>query len=124
MKAAIPAKGKSLDSDIDERFGHCSFFILLDPESMGFQVIENPGVGERDAAGVLAAQMLIDRGVEAVVVRNIGHNALVTLKGAGVRVYLGIPGTVLDTIQKFKRGELSFAEGPTVGFQEGLENGE
>jgi len=106
---------------VGDRFGRCAFFIVVDPESIGFEVIDNPGLEERNAAGVQASQMLISKGVDAVVVRNIGHNALVTLRAAGVTVYCRASGTVLNVIEKLKKGELASAERPTVGFQDGLD---
>lgn len=120
MKVAVTAKGKTLCSHVANRFGRCSFFIVVDPESMDFYTIKNPGLKERDAAGIEASRVLISRNVDAVVVRNIGHNALVTLDGAGIEVYIGGAGTVLNAIEKLKKGEMTSAEQPTVGFQDGL----
>jgi predicted Fe-Mo cluster-binding NifX family protein len=68
--------------------------------------------------------MLIDRDVDAVVVRNIGHNALVTLRGAGIRVYGGASGVVADALELLKKDKLASTERPTVGFQDGLEETE
>lgn len=120
MKVAVSAKGKSLHSHVDDRFGRCSFFVVVNPESMEFDAIENPGLKERDAAGVQASRILMGKGVDAVVVKNIGHNALVTLDGAGIKVYVGAAGTVLNAIEGLKKGKLTPAEQPTVGFQDGL----
>jgi len=120
MKVAIPAKGKTLHSHVADRFGRCSFFVVVNPESMEFDAIENPGLKERDAAGVQASRILMGKGVDAVVAKNIGHNALVTLDGAGIKVYIGAARTVLNAIEKLKKGELTVAERPTVGFQDGL----
>lgn len=120
MKVAVSAKGKSLDSHVDDRFGRCSFFVVVNPESMEFDAIENPGLKERDAAGVQASRILMGKGVDTVVVKNIGHNALVTLDGAGIKVYVGAAGTVLNAIEGLKKGKLTPVEQPTVGFQDGL----
>ena len=65
--------------------------------------------------------MLIDNDIDAVVVKNIGHNSLVALTGAGMDVYTVASGTVSAAIKKVKRGELTAAERPTVGFQEGID---
>ena len=124
MKVAVSAKGKSLHSHVDDRFGRCSFFVVVNPESMEFDAIENPGLKERDAAGVQASRILMGKGVDTVVVKNIGHNALVTLDGAGIKVYVGAAGTVLNAIEGLKKGKLTPAERPTVGFQDGLNSTE
>jgi predicted Fe-Mo cluster-binding NifX family protein len=124
MKIGVPAMGESLHSAVDERFGRCPFFVLVDADSLVLEVIRNPGPGERDAAGILACQALMEKGVDAVAVKNIGHNALVSLSGGGVRVYAGAQGSILDTIERLKKGQLDPAETATVGFQDGMAEGE
>jgi predicted Fe-Mo cluster-binding NifX family protein len=122
MKIAIASKGKTISSRVDDRFGRCPYFLVLDTKSMTTETIENPGQKEKNAAGIRAYQMLINKDISAVVVKNIGHNALVTLTGAGMDVYTVASGTVSAAIEKVKRGELTTAERPTVGFQEGLDD--
>jgi predicted Fe-Mo cluster-binding NifX family protein len=122
MKIAIATKGKTISSRVDDRFGRCPYFLVFDTKSMTTETIENPGQKEKNAAGIRACQMLIAKDIDAVVVKNIGHNALVTLTGAGMDVYTVVSGTVSAAIEKVKRGELTTAERPTVGFQEGLDD--
>jgi predicted Fe-Mo cluster-binding NifX family protein len=122
MKIAIASKGKAISSRVDDRFGRCPYFLVLDTKSMKTEMIENPGQKEKNAAGIRACQMLIAKDIDAVVVKNIGHNALVTLTGAGMNVYTVASGTVSAAIEKVKRGELTTTECPTVGFQEGLDD--
>ena len=122
MKIAVASKGKTISSHVDDRFGRCPYFLVVDTTSMTTETIENPGQTEKNAAGIRACQMLIDEGVNAVVAKNIGHNALVTLTGAGMDVYTVASGTVSTIVEKVKRGELTAVERPTVGFQEGLDN--
>lgn len=122
MKIAIASKGKTISSRIDDRFGRCPYFLVLDTTLMTTEMIENPGQKEKNAAGIRACQMLIAEGINAVVVKNIGHNSHVTLTGAGMDVYIVTSGTVSAAIEKVKRGELTSAERPTVGFQEGMDD--
>jgi predicted Fe-Mo cluster-binding NifX family protein len=122
MKIAVTSTGKTISSRVDDRFGRCPYFLIVDTTSKTTKVIENPGQTEKNAAGIRACQMLIDEGVNAVVVKNIGHNAIVTLTGAGMDVYTVASGTVSAVVEQVKRGELTAVERPTVGFQEGLDN--
>jgi predicted Fe-Mo cluster-binding NifX family protein len=122
MKIAVASKGKTTSSRLDDRFGRCTYFLVLDTTSMTMETIENPGQKEKNAAGIRACQTLIDNDISAVVVKNIGHNSLVTLTGAGMEVYTVESGTVGAAMKKVKRGELTPAERPTVGFQEGLDD--
>jgi predicted Fe-Mo cluster-binding NifX family protein len=122
MKIAVASKGKTISSRIDDRFGRCPYFLVVDTTSRATKTIENPGQKEKNAAGIRACQMLIAEGIDAVVVKNIGHNSHVTLTGAGMDVYIVTSGTVGAAMKKVKRGELTPAERPTVGFQEGLDD--
>jgi len=41
MKIGITAKGDNLDSEVDPRFGRCKYFIIVDPDTLEFEAIEN-----------------------------------------------------------------------------------
>ena len=41
MRIAISATGSTLDAEVDPRFGRCQHFIIVDPETMEFEAIEN-----------------------------------------------------------------------------------
>ena len=41
MKIAIPAKGKALRDDVDQRFGRAQYFLIVDMDDMDVGVIEN-----------------------------------------------------------------------------------
>ena len=122
MKIAVASKGKILSSRVDDRFGRCPYFLIVDTTSRVTETIENPGQSEKNAAGIRACQILIAEDIDAVVVKNIGHNALVTLTGAGMDVYTVASGTVSAAVEQVKRGELTAVERPTVGFQDGLDD--
>jgi predicted Fe-Mo cluster-binding NifX family protein len=122
MKIAVASRGKAMSSRVDDRFGRCPYFLVLDTTSMTTETIENAGQKEKNAAGIKACQMLIDNDISAVVVKNIGHNSLVTLTGAGMDVYTVASGTVGAAMKKVKGGDLTPVERPTVGFQEGLDD--
>ena len=122
MKIAVASTGKTISSRVDDRFGRCPYFLVVDTTSSVTKTIENPGQSEKNAAGIRACQMLIAEDIDAVVVKNIGHNAHVTLTGAGMDVYIVASGTVRAAVEQVKRGTLSPLERPTVGFQDGLDD--
>lgn len=122
MKIAVASKGKTISSRVDDRFGRCPYFLVVDTTSGTIETITNLAQQEKNAAGIRVCQMLIAKDIDAVIVKNIGHNALVTLTGAGMDVYTVASGIVSAAIEKVKRGELIAAERPTVGFQEGLDD--
>jgi predicted Fe-Mo cluster-binding NifX family protein len=114
MKIAISAGGKDLDSQIDPRFGRCQYFIFLDPETMEFEVAENQGLAAMGGAGVQAAQLVVQKGVNALITGNLGPNAASALSASGIKVYLVPGGTVKEVAEAYKSGTLKEISGATV----------
>ncbi len=44
MRIVISATGPSLDAEVDPRFGRCQYFVIVDPQTMGFESLENAHV--------------------------------------------------------------------------------
>jgi predicted Fe-Mo cluster-binding NifX family protein len=114
MKIAISSTGPKLDADMDQRFGRCPCFVVVDPASEEFEVLDNQAAMMSGGAGIQAAQMVANSGVAAVITGNLGPNAADALAAAGVKTYLGVSGTVRQALQQYKAGQLQESKGPTV----------
>jgi predicted Fe-Mo cluster-binding NifX family protein len=114
MKIAVTSTGKTLDSQVDPRFGRAVCFIVIDTETMDFSIIENENVAAAGGAGVSSAKAVIDAGAEAILTGNCGPNAEHTLSAAGIKLYIGATGTVAEAVELFKSGKLTEAAGPNV----------
>ena len=115
MKIAVSSKGNTLDSEIDPRFGRAGFFLLVDPEQMNFEVIENKqNLQLPQGAGIQAAQTVVERGGTAVLTGNCGPKAFKVLQAAGVKVGIGVAGTIREAVDQYKQGKINFAEAPNV----------
>jgi len=114
MKIAISSTGKDLDCQIDPRFGRCQYFIFLDPETMEFEVAENQGLAAMGGAGVQAAQLVVQKGVNALITGNLGPNAASALSASRIKVYLVPGGTVKEVTEAYKSGTLKEVSGATV----------
>jgi len=120
MKVGITAKGSSLDSEVDPRFGRCGYFIIVDSDSLEFEVIENFSMEAASGAGVQSGQLVATKGVEAILTGNIGPNAFQVLQAAGIKVITGVSGKVREAIEKYKRGELKSVESSNVNSKFGV----
>jgi len=115
MKIAVSASSSELDGSVDPRFGRCSFFLIVDPETMEFEAVENPYVSASGGAGIQAAQLLAGSDVQAVLTGSCGPNAFQTLKAAGIKVVVGVTGTVREVVRSYISGaEFREASGPDV----------
>ena len=120
MKIAITATGPTLDAAVDPRFGRCPYFLVVDTETMSAEGIDNANAALGSGAGIQSAQLMADRGVQAVLTGNCGPNAHATLSAAGIGVIVGCSGAVREVVEQFKAGGLAPAAEPNVTGHFGL----
>jgi len=120
MKIAFTAKSNILESEIDPRYGRCSYFLIIDIDTMSFEPISNENAMASGGAGIQAAQTIAKAGAEVVVTGNMGPNAFQTLSAAGIKVFTGADGTIKEAIEKYKKGELEKIESANVGSHSGM----
>jgi predicted Fe-Mo cluster-binding NifX family protein len=123
LKVAVSSTGPGLDSQVDPRFGRCAYFIIVDTETMDFEAVENPNVMAMGGAGIQSAQLVANKGVEVVLTGNCGPNAFQTFSAAGVKIVVGVVGTVKESVERFKRGELQPTIQPSVASHFGVGQG-
>jgi len=54
MKIAISSAGAELNSQVDQRFGRCSYFLIVDVETNNFEVYPNSAASASNGAGIEA----------------------------------------------------------------------
>ncbi len=123
MKIAILAVEVTLDAEIDPRFGRCQYFIIVDPDTMNFEAINNAGGMGSGGAGISTAQLIAGKGVGAVLTGNCGPNAYQVLSAAGIKVITGVSGKVKDAIESYKSGKLQASSQPNVAGHFGMGRG-
>jgi predicted Fe-Mo cluster-binding NifX family protein len=116
MKLCITASGKEIEAKIDPRFGRAPYFLIVDTESGGIEVVENSAAQQVQGAGTGAAQLVIDKGADALFTGRLGPNALNVLQVSGIKFYEGLSpdDTVQGVVEKFKAGGFS-GDLPTSG---------
>jgi len=124
MRIAITATGPTLDAEVDPRFGRCQYFIIVDPETMGFEALENSNAMAGGGAGISTGQMIAGKGVEVVLTGNCGPNAYQVLSAAGLQVITGVSGRIGDAIEEYKLGTFSATQQPNVADHFGMSYGE
>ena len=121
MKIAITAKGNSLSSEMDERFGRCGYFIVVDTDNPGdFKAIKNDAADAGGGAGVRAAQTVIDAGAQAVVSGNFGPKAFDALSAADMKLYAVSASTVQEALDIFRENKARPLESATAAAHAGL----
>jgi predicted Fe-Mo cluster-binding NifX family protein len=118
MKVVITAQGERLDAEPSPVFGRCPVFLLVDAETRQVEALRNPAVAAPGGAGVQAAQLVVDRGAQAVITGRLGPNAARVLQAAGVDTFQVGGRTAGEALDRFVAGELSpliASAGPPVG---------
>ncbi|HHN46469.1 MAG TPA: dinitrogenase iron-molybdenum cofactor biosynthesis protein [Planctomycetes bacterium] len=115
MKIAVTTTGKTLDDQVDLRFGRAHGFIIHDTESGEWEFADNEqNLNAASGAGVQSAQNLANRDVQAVITGHVGPKAFSVLAAAGIKVLTGADGIVKEALDAFKKGELSEASAADV----------
>jgi len=119
-KICITSAGDNLDSPVDQRFGRCQYFVIVDTETSEFEAVKNPNIDTMGGAGIQSGQLISAKGVGVVLTGNVGPNAFQTLQAAGIAVITGASGTVKEVIEKYKKGEFKSTQGPSVNSKFGM----
>jgi len=120
MKLCISSTGDNLDANVDQRFGRCSYFLVVDTETMETQAIPNAAVSSSGGAGIQAAQIVTKQKIQSVITGNIGPNAFQILEAAGIKVFTGAEGTIRNALDTFKKGKLQETGSANVETHAGL----
>ncbi|MBD3160153.1 MAG: dinitrogenase iron-molybdenum cofactor biosynthesis protein [Candidatus Lokiarchaeota archaeon] len=111
-KVCVTASDDNLQSPIDPRFGRCTYFIIVDTDSMDVNAVKNRAASATGGAGIQAAQTVASKGAEVVITGAVGPNAHSALQSSGIRILTGASGTVNDAIEAFKGDELTEIQSP------------
>lgn len=120
MKICVSSTGKDLNAGVDQRFGRCQYFLIVDTETMEVKAISNESALSSGGAGIQAAQIVTKEDVGSVITGNIGPNAFQILQAAGIKVFTGAEGTIKDAIESYKKGTLNETGSANVESHSGL----
>lgn len=108
MKITVSARGKTIDSEMDPRFGRTAGFVLFDTETGQTAYLDNSAqIGLAQGTGIKAAQMIADAGTDVLITGQMGPKAAQVLSRPGIKVLGCINGTVQEAIQSLERNELN-----------------
>ena len=105
MKVVISATGRNEESNIDEKFHRCPFFLVIDTKTNLLKTLENTKKEYPDEIGAFVGQIVANEGVDTVLTTNIGPRAFAIFEQYGIKIYRA-KGKVSAAIQQFKEGKL------------------
>lgn len=113
-KIAITSEGPGLDETVDPRFGRAAGFMVVDPQTLEFEYLNNgSSQAMAQGAGIQAAELVAASGAEIVLTGNIGPKAFMALQAAGIRVAQNLTNiTVREAIEMFLNDKVEWARQP------------
>ncbi len=121
MKIAATTQNGGLHDVILPQFGRAPSFTIieLDKDIKSVEVIQNPACMQPSGAGIMASQILVDRGVKVLLTGNVGPKAMSVLKSAGIKIYRADGLTVEEAVRRFMNGQLEEITSPVGGMGRG-----
>lgn len=107
----VPTLDKEgLGGKISQHFGKTPYFVLINWENdkiETFQILESNGkhMGGHKTSG----ELIIGSGANTILCGNLGPKAIQMLQNAGIKVYVGASGTVIEAVQDWDKGKLKQA---------------
>ncbi len=108
MRIAISSDGDNLNSTVDQRFGRCKYFLIVDIENKNIvktEAVFNEGGEQGHGAGIKAAEQIGELNVEKIITGQLGPNATSILNKLGITAYQA-SGKIKDTVDKFINNNL------------------
>ncbi|ACI21902.1 NifB/NifX family molybdenum-iron cluster-binding protein [Thermodesulfovibrio yellowstonii] len=107
MRLAIATE----NGHVAQHFGRCPGFTVVDIENGKINsknFIENPGYKAHQPGAV--PMFLRNQNVDCVIAGGMGPNAVMNLQASGIKVIVGITGSIDETIEQFLNGSLKGGE--------------
>lgn len=116
MRIAVTSTGKDLDAPVDPRFGRAAYILVIDIDTLAFEVIDNKeNVNAFKGAGIQAASAVSEKGANALLTGYCGPNAFKALSAAEIKIVQNVSsGSVKEAVALFKEGRLAFSDVPNA----------
>jgi predicted Fe-Mo cluster-binding NifX family protein len=108
-KYLVASSGDSLESKVSGRFGHSGYFLLIDTQTMEFEV--STGISKDEDQNIIK---FITPAVKKVITGNIGPATFSEVSFYGCKVYLCRNMSVNEAVRKVKNNEVPVLKEPTL----------
>ena len=113
-KIAISCEGPTLEDLVDPRFGRAAGFLIVDPETMRTEYVDN-GSSQvmAQGAGIQAAETVAATGARIVLTGYVGPKAFMALQAAGIKVGQDLENiTAQEAVERYRNNQVKVASGP------------
>jgi len=106
-RVAVASHGSSLDATLSQKGEPCTSFVLVDPETMGYEVVRVTEAESLERASVNAVRAAARSGATVVITPQIRPSCCTALRALAISVALADEElTVRQAVEAYQRGEL------------------
>jgi predicted Fe-Mo cluster-binding NifX family protein len=109
-KYLVASSGDTLDSKVSGRFGHSTYFLIIDPQTMEFKIF--PGIGKDEYMQGIGK--FVNQGIKKVITGNIGPSAYNDVISSGCKVYICRNMPVREAVKRVENGDVPALDEPTL----------
>ena len=116
-KIAISCEGPSLEDQVDPRFGRAAGFLVVNPETMTTDYVDN-GASQvmAQGAGIQAAETVAATGAKVLLTGYVGPKAFMALQAAGIKVGQDLENlTAREAVDRYRNNQVVVAVKPNKG---------
>jgi predicted Fe-Mo cluster-binding NifX family protein len=107
IRVAVVSYGEGLDARLEFRFGTCTSFVVADPQTMEWEMVEVEQDRPAQEVNLNILRALARSGAGVVITPQIDPGCCMALRALAVTVYLAPEGiTVREAIELYECGEL------------------
>jgi predicted Fe-Mo cluster-binding NifX family protein len=107
-KIAVASRGSGLEATIHSKDEPCTSFVLVNPETMDWELIQIEPAESLSQASIHAVRAAALAGATVVITSGLRSECCTALGALAIAVALAPEGiTVREAIERFQRGELS-----------------
>jgi predicted Fe-Mo cluster-binding NifX family protein len=108
IKIAVASHGNSLGATLSSRGEVCTSFVLVDPQTMDFEVIQVEPADSPERASVNAVRAAARNGASVVIVPEIRPACCAALRALAIQVVLADENlAVREAVEAYRHGELA-----------------
>jgi len=108
LKIAVSSHGADLDAALSAKGEVCTSFVLVDPQTMGFEVVQVEPADSLERASVHAVRAAARSGATVVITPEIRPACCTALRALAIQVVLADEGlAVREAVEAYCRGELA-----------------
>lgn len=103
MRIIISSDGKDIESNIDQRFGRCNYFVIVDVENskiINVESVKNIGADQGHGAGLKAAEQVGELKADYIITGELGPNSTTVLEKLKISSFFA-SGKINEAVKNF-----------------------